>query len=394
MAKKGYRTIIIDGKSLIKKFWLFVLIITLAALTAVFIKLSFAFPASYPVDEPQGDSGFFASLKHISYEVLNTFVTFDVRDLRTVFAEQMPVVAEVNGSAVASMSSSDSAVAAYSKKKSNEAANLPTQPPEPLPENLRPISRLDLGQKTKLGGSTSKILLGNQTSFSVNIDEKLNAPRPVNLSSDGAQILIVHTHSTESYSPDGADSYDINTGDRNTDTSKNVVAVGDAVTEIFEKRGIKTIHDRTLHDYPSYNGSYASSLQSIESIISENPSIKVVLDIHRDAIVYSDETKAAAVTEINGERCAQLMFVVGTNEGGLYHPDWGNNLTFAIQLQNKISEKYPTLMRYVNLRKERFNQHMTSGSLIIEVGTSGNSLEAAIRGASLGADVIADYLLD
>lgn len=393
MAKKGYRTIIIDGKSLIKKFWLFVLIITLAALTAVFIKLSFAFPASYPVDEPQGGSGFFASLKRISYEVLNTFVTFDVRDLRTVFAEQMPVVAEVNGSAVASMSNSGSAVAAYSKKKSNDAANLPTQPPEPLPENLRPISRLDLGQKTKLDGSTSKILLGNQTSFSVNIDEKLNAPRPVNLSSDGAQILIVHTHSTESYSPDGADSYDINTGDRNTNTSKNVVAVGDAVTEVFEKRGIKTIHDRTLHDYPSYNGSYASSLQSIESIISENPSIKVVLDIHRDAIVYSDETKAAAVTEIDGKRCAQLMFVVGTNEGGLYHPNWGDNLTFAIQLQNKISEKYPTLMRYVNLRKERFNQHMTSGSLIIEVGTSGNSLEEAIRGASLGADVIADYLL-
>lgn len=392
MAKKGYRTIIIDGKGLIKKFWLFALGITIAALIAVFIKLSFSLPASAPVDEPAEGEGILASVKRISQKALNAFVTFDVRDLRTVFAEQMPVVAEVNGGGIAAMSGSSS-VAAYSKKKGSEAANLPTQPPEPLPENLRPISRLDLGQKTKLGGSTSKILLGNQTSFSVNIDEKLSAPRPVNLGSDGAQILIVHTHSTESYSPDGADSYDINTGDRNTDTSKNVVAVGDAVTEIFEKRGIKTIHDRTLHDYPSYNGSYASSLQSIESIISENPSIKVVLDIHRDAIVYSDETKAAAVTEIDGERCAQLMFVVGTDEGGLYHPNWGDNLTFAIQLQNKISEKYPTLMRYVNLRKERFNQHMTSGSLIIEVGTSGNSLEEAIRGASLGADVIADYLL-
>lgn len=392
MAKKGYRTIIIDGKGLIKKFWLFALGITIAALIAVFMKLSFSLPASAPVDEPTDGEGILASVKRISQKALNTFVTFDMRDLRTVFAEQMPVVAEVNGGGIAAMSGSSS-VAAYSKKKESEAANLPTQPPEPLPENLRPISRLDLGQKTKLSGSTSKILLGNQTSFSVNIDEKLSAPRPVNLSSDGAQLLIVHTHSTESYSPDGADSYDINTGDRNTDTSKNVVAVGDAVTEIFEKRGIKTIHDRTLHDYPSYNGSYASSLQSIESIISENPSIKVVLDIHRDAIVYSDETKAAAVTEINGERCAQLMFVVGTNEGGLYHPNWGDNLTFAIQLQNKISEKYPTLMRYVNLRKERFNQHMTSGSLIIEVGTSGNSLEEAIRGASLGADVIADYLL-
>lgn len=362
----------------------------IALIATLCIKLSLSLQSPVPVDAPAENETFFAAVERIGKQVLNSFLTFDIHDLRTVFADQMPVVSDVNSGAIASLGANFSAITAQAKR--NKDAAMPTTNPEPLPENMRAISKLDLGQKKAIGDGKSKILLGNQTSYSVNIDEKINAPRSVNITSDGPQILIVHTHSTESYSGDGATTYDINTGDRSADTSNNVVAVGDAVTKIFEEKGIKTIHDRTLHDYPSYNGSYASSLKSIEQIIKENPSIKIVFDIHRDAIVYNDGTKAGALTQINGENCAQLMFVVGTDEGGLNHPNWEQNLTFAIQLQNKISEKYPTLMRYVNLRKERFNQHATTGSLIIEVGTSGNSLNEAIRGASLGAEVIADYL--
>ena len=102
---------------------------------------------------------------------------------------------------------------------------------------------------------------------------------------------------------------------------------------------------------------------------------------------------AKPVTEIDGRKAAQLMFVVGTDANGLYHPNWRNNMTFAIQLQNAINNKYPTLMRYINLRQERFNGHTTNGSLIIEVGSSGNTLDEAIYGMTLAAEVIADYLL-
>ena len=143
---------------------------------------------------------------------------------------------------------------------------------------------------------------------------------------------------------------------------------------------------------PSFNGSYADALSSTEKYLEEYPSIQVVFDIHRDSIVYDDGTKAKVVTEIDGKNAAQLMFVVGTNEKGLYHPEWRENLKFAVQLQDKIDSKYPNLMRYVNLRQERFNGHTTKGSVIIEVGTSGNSLSEAKLGITCAVECIADFL--
>ena len=122
------------------------------------------------------------------------------------------------------------------------------------------------------------------------------------------------------------------------------------------------------------------------------PELSVVLDLHRDAFIYDDGSKAKFVTEIDGEKTAQLMLVVGTNGGGLDHPNWRENMKLALKLQNRICEKYPTLMRGVNLRKERFNGHTTPGSMIIEVGSSGNTLSEAIRGAELAAAEIADFL--
>ncbi|MBE7011547.1 MAG: hypothetical protein E7415_02615 [Ruminococcaceae bacterium] len=257
-------------------------------------------------------------------------------------------------------------------------------------EGELPIREIDSGQNKAVGNKN--ILIKNETQYGVNTKELLEQKIGLDMSKSGPKILIIHTHGSESYTEEGREFYIEGTGDRNTDTSFNVVHVGDKMAEVFEKAGIEVIHDRKMHDQPSYNGSYASSLESAEKYVEEYPSIQIVLDIHRDAIVYGDGTKAKTVTEIDGKKTAQLMFVVGTNEGGLVHDNWRENLKFAVKLQNEINKKYPNLMRGINLRRERFNGHVTKGSLIIEVGTSGNTLNEAVRGGTLCAEIIAGFL--
>jgi stage II sporulation protein P len=208
----------------------------------------------------------------------------------------------------------------------------------------------------------------------------------------GPKVLIIHTHTTECYSPEGAVTYNTGKSDRTLDETSDMIAVGETVEAVFDKHDIPTIHDKTVHDHPSFNGSYASSLKTIESYLKKYPSICIVLDLHRDAFVYENGSKAKFVTRIDGKNAAQLMFVVGTNGGGLDHPHWRENMKLALQLQNSIVQKYPSLMRGVNLRKERFNGHTTKGSLIIEVGSSGNTLAEAKQGAALGAEEIAKFL--
>ncbi|MGN0178199.1 MAG: stage II sporulation protein P [Monoglobaceae bacterium] len=255
-----------------------------------------------------------------------------------------------------------------------------------IPEERRaPIKSIDAAQKQPNS-------IGNETSYSIDVNAALAAKPDIDMSRQGPKILITHTHATEAYDPSGAEYYDTAASDRSINTDENVVAAGEAMAEIFSQRGIEVVHDTVLHDEPSFNGSYAHSLATVQEYIKKYPSIQIVFDVHRDSIVYDDKTKAKTVTEINGKPAAQLMFVVGTDEKGLYNPDWRENMTAALHFQKTISERYPTLMRHINLRRERFNGHTTHASMIIETGTSGNSLDEAIYSISLAAECIADYL--
>ena len=170
------------------------------------------------------------------------------------------------------------------------------------------------------------------------------------------------------------------------------MAVGEKLYEILNSYGIDTLHDKILHDKPSFNGSYAHSLNTVQGYFEKYPTIQVVFDIHRDSIVYDDKTKAKAVANKDGKDAAQLMFVVGTDEKGLDNPEWRENLTSAIHFQKEITEKYPELMRHINLRKERFNGHTSNASVIVEVGTSGNSLEEALYAIEIMGECIGNYL--
>lgn len=209
---------------------------------------------------------------------------------------------------------------------------------------------------------------------------------------DEPQVLIVHTHTSESYAPDEEYNYVQDDNDRTLDTNFNVVAVGNRVEQLLEDAGISVIHDKTINDYPSYNGSYTRMLDIIELYLAEYPSISVVLDIHRDAVIYEDGSRFAASAVIDDRSAAQVMLVVGTNEGGLPHDGWERNLSFALDIQSAADELYPGLMRPVNLRSSRFNQHVSPGALIVEVGSSGNTLGEAFYGAELFTKALIETL--
>lgn len=400
---KKYRAVVIDGKKLIRRMTA-MSIASVVLLAAVFnIRLSGAdltpkieglaeraLAESVPqTADAEHLESIFKELDRALRKTVSFVLTFDPYDPRTIIFGQVPLIHEVSQGYLARAANGEVA-AVFNPKEADKGKGQPE--PEGPEGGQHPICEVDSSQTKALGSTKNKILIRNETDFSINTEELLKAPLKLGMKGDGPKVLIVHTHTTESYTPEGVATYSADKSDRSTDPAQNMIAVGEAVKAVFDKAGISTIHDKTLHDHPSFNGSYANSLKTVESYKSKYPSICIVLDLHRDAYVYEDGSKAKFVTEINGKKTAQLMLVVGTNGGGLDHPSWRENMKLALRLQSQITDKYPRLMRGVNLRKERFNGHTTNGSMIIEVGSSGNTLAEAIRGATLGAEEIARFL--
>lgn len=191
------------------------------------------------------------------------------------------------------------------------------------------------------------------------------------------QVLIMHTHATESYEPYERDFYDASFNSRTTDRSMNMVAVGDRIAEQLEAAGIGVIHDGTLHDYPSYNGSYDLSRETVRKYLEEYPSIKVVLDVHRDAIERESGERIAPLAAIDGKNAAQVMIICGCDDGTMNMPNCMKNLRFACLLQRQMESDYPGLTRPVLFDYRKYNQDLTTGSILIEMGGHANSIEQA-----------------
>ncbi|MDE7301939.1 MAG: stage II sporulation protein P [Oscillospiraceae bacterium] len=191
------------------------------------------------------------------------------------------------------------------------------------------------------------------------------------------QVLIMHTHATESYEPYERDFYDASFNSRTTDRSMNMAAVGDKIAEQLEAAGIGVIHDTTLHDYPSYNGSYDLSRETVQKYLEEYPSIKVVLDVHRDAIERESGERIAPVAEIDGKNAAQVMIICGCDDGTMNMPDCMKNLRFACMLQRQMESDHPGLTRPVLFDYRKYNQDLTTGSILIEMGGHANSIDQA-----------------
>lgn len=250
----------------------------------------------------------------------------------------------------------------------------PTPTPEPTPAPT-PAPTPEIVPFTDDTGMEIR----NKTDLEADIAALMAEPLTQRLSAAGPQILVIHTHGTEAYLPAAGEEYTPSDPYRTTDPERSVIRVGDALCSALEEYGLRVLHDRTLYDYPSYAGSYERAAASIEAYLAEYPDIALVLDVHRDAIgdastVY--KTCAAA----NGT--AQVMLVCGTDEY-LEHPLWRENLKLALAMQAAAMSANGALMRPIHLAPERYNQQYTTGSLIIEVGTNGNTLSEALAAAEL-----------
>ena len=206
------------------------------------------------------------------------------------------------------------------------------------------------------------------------------------------QVLILHTHGSEAYTMPAGEEYTPSGSYRTADTEKNMIRVGDEIARVLTDAGLGVLHDRELYDYPNYSGAYNRSLAAIEKYRAEYPSLLYILDVHRDAVADSEGNNYKLLcAEEPG--AAQLEFVIGSSGGGLEHPDWRENLKLACAVQETLYAKYPTLMRPVTVRNSRYNQQVTTGSLLIEVGTAGNSLDEALAAARLFAAGFAETVL-
>lgn len=197
------------------------------------------------------------------------------------------------------------------------------------------------------------------------------------------QVLIMHTHTTESYEPYSRNFYDASFNSRTTDNTKNVVAVGDKIAAELEAVGIGVIHDKTVHDYPSYNGSYQRSAITVKNILAKYPSIKVVLDVHRDAIQTKEGVRTAPVANINGKNAAQIMIISGCDDGTMGMPNYMKNFRFSSLLQQQLESDYPGLTRPILFDYRNYNQQLTTGSILLEMGAHGNSIDEALYSGEL-----------
>lgn len=225
-------------------------------------------------------------------------------------------------------------------------------------------------------------------SYDPDLESLLTEPLSWNLRSSDPTVLIVHTHTTESFTKGSGDVYEESGSYRTLNPEYNMLSLGDLIAEKLEAEGIGVIHDVSFHDYPNYNGSYADCAGSVESYLEKYPSITLILDLHRDA-ASTDSGQLRTACTVDGQPAAQLMFVMGTDEGGLRNPDWQSNLAVALKLQVLLEKENPGICRALSLVKYRYNQHLGDTALLIEIGAAGNTLAEA----KIAADALADAII-
>ena len=254
-----------------------------------------------------------------------------------------------------------------------------TEPP-PEPEPTIP---------SFVASDVSGIKIKNSAGLKVSMKKLIVRPLQWDLTAEEPSVLILHTHASESYTRASGEKYKESAAFRTLNEKYNMISIGEHLAQMLEEAGIHVVHDRKTHDYPSYNGSYSNARKSIETYLKKYPSIRLVLDLHRDAsgdLKNQMRTKAT----VNGKKSAQIMFVVGTNGAGQNHPHWKENLALALKLQVQMERHAKGICRNINLRSQRFNQDESTGALIVEVGAAGNTRKEALTAVEVLAQAIAD----
>ena len=266
-----------------------------------------------------------------------------------------------------------------SNKESSSENNSEALEPGTKTEIVTPNPIKD-GSNTQLGN----VKIKNETNYELTEDLLTSE-----IQIENKNIVLFHTHSCESYTSSEKYPYTSTGNYRTTDLNFTVTRVGTELETYLKKYNYNVIHNKDYHDYPAYNGSYTRSLKTVENILQTTPS-DIIIDVHRDAI--GSRNDYAPTVKIGDEEAAQLMFVIGTDAGGLWHPNWRENLKFAIKVQSKAEEMYPGLFKTMMVTTSRYNQHTGKYASIIEVGATGNTLEQCLTSMKYLAKVMSEVI--
>ena len=279
------------------------------------------------------------------------------------------------------------------KPKELEDVPAPTVPeettPPTVPEETTPPTQPEVPVQAVFGEADAALVKVNSVcGYDADLPALLTAPLSWDLKEEGPKVLILHTHGSESYTK--TEDYKESSAYRTKDTGYNVVSVGEKIKAVLESGGIGVVHDKTLHDVPSYNAAYVNARESMEKYLKKYPTISLVLDIHRDSVADENGKEMEFSIDVGKESVAKLMLVVGTDAGGLTHPNWPENMSLAVKLHAQLEKNTPGICRAISFRNQRFNQDLSPGALIVEVGSAGNTRQEALAAAERLARGILD----
>ena len=261
--------------------------------------------------------------------------------------------------------------------------------PEPIPDGAMPVVTLDL-TRPDLGQS----YIHNETPYNPSVEELLSERIVFSNVGEEPLVLIIHTHTSESYLPTETTYIQGVLGDAvySREEGRNVLSVGRTLCDRLNQKGITAIHCTVMHDDPTLSGSYSRSEKTVKEYLERYPSIELVIDLHRDSVTTSRGELVRAATEIDGESVAQVMAVIGTDCNGTPHKSWEENLALALQLREALNGEGASLCRPVSLRNASYHQELAAHALLLEIGTAANSIEEAERAAILVGDALAILL--
>lgn len=272
----------------------------------------------------------------------------------------------------------------------------PTQPTAPtvtVPEETEEIPEASEEEEetpvyTAFGEADAALVAVNcYNGYDVDVFSLLQTPLTWNLTGSEPTVLIVHSHGSESYK--NTENYKESSAYRTLNTDYNMISVGERLAKALRKKGIPVVHDTTMHDQPSYNKAYTQSRKSVKAYLEKYPTIQLVLDLHRDAVAKSDGTQMGYTVKVDGKRTARVMLVVGTDASGKNHPNWKENMAMAVKLHAQLEKTASGICRPISFRRQRFNQDLSSGAVIVEVGAAGNTRQEALKAADVLAESIA-----
>lgn len=262
------------------------------------------------------------------------------------------------------------------------------KPQQPVPETIEPTQPTQPQMPTEPGlpafseGELEIVKVNNDSGYKLELEDLLTSALSWDLTDGQPAVLILHTHATEAYTPTPGAQYEASSDYRTLDAHYNMISIGEEVARILREGGVGVLHDKTFHDHPSYNGSYNDARKTIQAYLEDYPSIRMVLDIHRDAAASGSSGQLDTSATVDGQPSAQLMMVIGTDASGNHHPNWRTNLALALKLSAQLERENPGITRPIHLRPERFNMDMTSGSLLVEVGAAGDTHAEAMMAAN------------